>query len=51
MNPILIPLLPILLILPALYLLFTRRSGRDNGTEGRPDEKERPELTGRGQQR
>ena len=45
MNPILI-LVPIVLILPLIYLLFTRKSQGGSGGD-RSDEKEsRRELTG-----
>jgi hypothetical protein len=44
MNLILI-LLPVLLLIPILYLLFTRRAKGGSGAD-RSDAVERPELTG-----
>jgi hypothetical protein len=44
-NPFLLAAIFILLIVPALYLIFTRKSKGGSGGN-RSDEVERPELTG-----
>ncbi len=38
--------IPIALVIPALYFLFTRKSKGGDGTENRSDATERSELTG-----